>query len=61
MTELFTDDRPDAPAETYDKTTTLEDAIADYVTDGSSVAFGGMGGRDPRRPLARSSARKRRA
>ncbi|TYT60821.1 CoA transferase subunit A [Natrialba swarupiae] len=47
MTELFTDDRPDAPAETYDKTTTLEDAIADYVTDGSSVAFGGMGGRDP--------------
>ena len=30
-----------------DKTTDLETAISEYVTDGSSVAFGGMGGRDP--------------
>jgi glutaconate CoA-transferase subunit A len=30
-----------------DKTTDLESAIAEYVTDGASVAFGGMGGRDP--------------
>lgn len=30
-----------------DKTTTLEAAIDTYVTDGASIAFGGMGGRDP--------------
>lgn len=30
-----------------DKTTDLESAIAEYVPDGASVAFGGMGGRDP--------------
>lgn len=30
-----------------DKTTTLEAAIEKYVPDGASVAFGGMGGRDP--------------
>ena len=29
------------------KTTTLESAIEEYVPDGSTVAFGGMGGRDP--------------
>ena len=29
------------------KTTTLPAAIQKYVTDGSSIAFGGMGGRDP--------------
>lgn len=32
---------------TGDKTTDLESAIAEYVPDGASVAFGGMGGRDP--------------
>ncbi|WP_418282039.1 CoA transferase subunit A [Halorubrum sp. DTA98] len=30
-----------------DKTTDLTDAIDEYVHDGASVAFGGMGGRDP--------------
>ncbi|MFB6130364.1 MAG: CoA transferase, partial [Salinigranum sp.] len=30
-----------------EKITTLEAAIDEYVPDGSSVAFGGMGGRDP--------------
>ena len=30
-----------------DKTTDLETAIDEYVPDGASVAFGGMGGRDP--------------
>ncbi|WP_424004910.1 CoA transferase subunit A (plasmid) [Haloarcula salina] len=30
-----------------DKTTDLETAIDRYVPDGASVAFGGMGGRDP--------------
>lgn len=33
--------KPDA------KTTTLEAAIDEYVPDGATVAFGGMGGRDP--------------
>jgi glutaconate CoA-transferase subunit A len=32
---------------TVDKTTTLEAAIETYVPDGSRIAFGGMGGRDP--------------
>jgi len=32
---------------TRDKTTDLETAIDRYVPDGASVAFGGMGGRDP--------------
>ncbi|WP_458187955.1 CoA transferase subunit A [Haladaptatus sp. NG-WS-4] len=32
---------------TTDKTTSLEAAIAEYVPDGASIAFGGMGGRDP--------------
>lgn len=31
----------------HPKVTSLEAAIAEYVPDGSSVAFGGMGGRDP--------------
>ncbi len=30
-----------------DKTTTLESAIETHVPDGATVAFGGMGGRDP--------------
>ncbi|MFC7045113.1 CoA transferase subunit A [Halobacteriaceae archaeon GCM10025711] len=34
-------------AQTRDKTTTLEAAVREHVTDGSSIAFGGMGGRDP--------------
>ena len=37
----------DADRGARDKRTNLESAIADYVTDGSSLAFGGMGGRDP--------------
>jgi len=35
------------PRSRRDKTTDLETAVAAYVTDGASIAFGGMGGRDP--------------
>ncbi|WP_254764548.1 CoA transferase subunit A [Natrinema marinum] len=31
----------------HEKVTDLVSAIEEYVTDGSSIAFGGMGGRDP--------------
>jgi len=46
-----TDEMGDGPdteaAATRDKTTDLESAVDEYVPDGASVAFGGMGGRDP--------------
>lgn len=35
------------PHSRRDKTTDLATAIEEYVTDGASIAFGGMGGRDP--------------
>ncbi|RLM89375.1 CoA transferase subunit A [Halobellus sp. Atlit-38R] len=34
-------------SDTHDKTQTLQTAISDHVPDGASIAFGGMGGRDP--------------
>lgn len=34
-------------ASVQEKVTDLESAIDEYVDDGSSIAFGGMGGRDP--------------
>lgn len=38
---------PEAGRRNRTKTTSLESAVAEYVPDGSTVAFGGMGGRDP--------------
>lgn len=49
-TEVAGDDRrgaADPDRSTPDKTTDLAAAIREYVPDGASVAFGGMGGRDP--------------
>ncbi|MGM0604707.1 MAG: CoA-transferase, partial [Halobacteriota archaeon] len=42
-----TEERRETTTAQRDKTTDLADAIDEYVHDGASVAFGGMGGRDP--------------
>ncbi|WP_135828446.1 CoA transferase subunit A [Halorussus halobius] len=39
--------RPRNAGSERDKTTDLESAISRYVAEGCSIAFGGMGGRDP--------------
>lgn len=44
---MSTEPTTERATDTVDKTTTLEAAIEQYVPDGSSIAFGGMGGRDP--------------
>lgn len=47
MSTMYTEGNQLADRSARDKTTDLESAIAEYVPDGASIAFGGMGGRDP--------------